>query len=441
MAKNIISAVDVASSKICIVISSIDEENPDKPTVIGVATVLSKGIKNGVIVNIDQAMNSITEALDAAERMSGITIYSAIVSINGKHIISNNAKGVIAVGHHEEISQTDVDRVLESAKTFAMPDGREIIHVSSREFIVDGQGGIKQPVDMSGTRLEVEAHIISATTTAVHNLRKCFQQIGLGIDAIVFSGFASGKAVLTDTEKELGVMLLDIGKGTTDITIFQEDSIAYSGCILFAGAALTNDLAIGLRLSIEDAEKLKLNLSELFSRQHKKQIIGSDVPSFLKKDEQNKIKDETPEDDDLIDVTHLNIANTEKLSRHMIEEIVDARIEEVLEMVSSEVSRAGFDFRQPAGIVVTGGTANLANITKLIQKHMGVPARVGYPNGLDGLVDEIAGPAYATVQGLIVRGLDLGIDESVGSRRNQNGSGNMGGVLQKVTGWFKNLMP
>jgi len=260
MGKRIISAVDVGSSKVCAVIASCEEDGA--PQVIGVASQPSQGIKKGVVVNIDDSINSIASTLEAAERMAGITVPSVLLSVSGKHIMSINNKGVVAVSS-EEIAPDDVFRAIESARTVSIPAGREIIHVIPREFIVDAQGGVKDPVGMTGTRLEVDAHIISATSTVLHNLLKSVQQLGLRVEDVVFGGWASSLSVLTDTEKELGVMLLDIGGGNTTITTFVEDAIAYSGCIPIGGINVTSDLAIGLRVSLEDAEKIKVNAPDL----------------------------------------------------------------------------------------------------------------------------------------------------------------------------------
>src|SRR5260221_10990145 len=258
---NIITAIDIGSHKVCAVIAVIDEEG--KAKVIGEASYPSYGIKKGEITGIDEAINSIASALTGAERMAGLTVSSAYVSVNGKQIISNNNKGVVAISD-SEISEDDVYRALEQAKTVAIPPAREIIHLIPRQFIVDQQNGIKVPIGMTGSRLEVDAHIISAPITAIHNLQKCIQSIGLRIDGTVFCGWAASQSVLTSTEKELGVLLLDFGGGTVSITTFVEDAITYSTSIPFGGSNITRDLAAGLRLSLDDAEKVKTRADELF---------------------------------------------------------------------------------------------------------------------------------------------------------------------------------
>ncbi|KXK08286.1 MAG: Cell division protein FtsA [candidate division WS6 bacterium OLB21] len=350
MANRIITALDIGSTKISAVISSLEEGQP--PSVIGVATYPSQGLKKGVIVNIDDAINSIAAALEAAERMAGLTVSSVYISINGKHITSTNNKGVVAVAQ-DEIIADDVFRAIESARTVSIPPSREILHVIPREFIVDAQGGIKDPIGMSGTRLEVDAHIISATSSALHNLVKCVQQLGLRVDDIVFTGWATANAVLTPTEKELGVMLLDIGGGSTSITTFVEDAITYSGSLPLGGANLTSDLAIGLRVSLEDSERIKLNAEELY------RLTKDDTPPSEATQKRQKLlgRGSDDEDDkkspkkkrDVIDVTKLEIDGVKTVSKKLFEEIIDARLSEIFDLVIKQVEEANHETRLPAG--------------------------------------------------------------------------------------------
>jgi cell division protein FtsA len=440
MARNIITAIDVGSSKITTVIAAVNDEEA-VPSVIGTAIATSKGIKKGVVVNINEAVDAINESLSYAEKMAGISISNAIVSINGKNIFSNNTRGVIAVST-EEISYEDVQRAVESAKTVAIPQQvRKIIHVLPREYVVDSQTGIREPVGMTGSRLEVDAHIISALTTTVYNIEKAFQQLGLK-SLPVFSGLASAQSVLTNTEKELGIMVLDIGYGTTTITIYQDDAIAYSGCVALGGYAITSDLAVGLQIQSEHAEKLKTSIGKFFVESGKGETNAySHVPSYLRADreKQEEPKEQTDEDSDLIDISGLQIPNLTKLSKQMYEEIVICRLDEIFQLVSDQVSLGGFTVKQPAGIVITGGTGNLYNVAKYCSKFFGVPCRVGMPQGLGGpLIDEIVGPEFACVQGLVLRGLDF--YSSFGSYdENQQNSGSS--VFKKIKGLFKNLIP
>lgn len=433
MAKKIITALDIGSSKISTIIASVEVDG--KPQVIGVATHPSNGLKKGVVVNIDEAIKSIAESLEAAERMAGLTVSSVYASISGKHITSTNNRGVVAISR-EEIGPDDVQRAIESARTVSIPPSREILHVIPREFLVDAQGGIKDPIGMSGTRLEVDCHIVSATTTALHNLVKCVQQVGLAIDDIVFSTWAAAGAVLTPTEKELGVMLLDIGGGTTGINIFMDDAICYSGCIPIGGGNITSDLAIGLRISLENAEKLKENLSEILSKPKQKES-NLNIPSIKRRFDNKPEKDK--EDSDTIDISYLNIDELKTVQRTFLMEIIEARLEELFNLIVAQVMQAGFEAGMPAGIVITGGTALLPGTKKSAQNVLKVPVRIGYPTGLTGLTDEISGPDFATGQGLILYGVET--DFTPGGSGIGQIAEKGGGLADKMKGWFKSLLP
>jgi len=438
MANRIVTALDVGSTKICTTIASVEENR--QPSVIGVASYPSQGIKKGVIVNIDEAINSIASSLEAAERMAGLTVSSVYVSINGKHITSTNNKGVVAVAQ-DEIITDDVFRAIESARTVSIPPSREILHVIPREFIVDAQGGIKDPVGMSGTRLEVDAHIVSATSTALHNLIKCVQQLGLKVEDVVFSGWAASTSVLTATEKELGVALLDVGGGTTSITTFVEDAITYSGCIPFGGANVTSDLAIGLRVALEDAEKIKINSDELIkssAKREKKEPV--DEEGEEKKEGVGSAGSPQAKGKDMIDVSGLEIEGMRTISKKMFEEIVEARLSEIFDLVIDQVEQSRNDVKLPAGVVITGGASLVPGVTTIAKKVFGVPARVGFPKGLEGLVDEINGPAFSVSQGLILYGSqDEAQGKGVGISVPSSESGE--GIFSKATGFLKNLLP
>jgi len=436
MAKRIITALDVGSSKVCTVIAAVSD-GKEKPQVIGVYSHPSTGVKKGVIVNIDEATNAIAESVAAAERMAGITVSSVYATIGGKHITSINSRGVVAVSH-EEISEDDTFRAIENARTISIPPSREILHIIPREFIVDSEGSIKDPIGMSGTRLEVDTHIISATTTALQNLVKCVQQNGLGVDDIVFVGWASSQSVLTDTEKELGVTLLDIGGGTTSVSIFQEGAITYSGSVPLGGLNVTSDLAIGLQLSLEDSEKLKINFQKLQQSTERNKIKDEDLdkpPLARKKEEAGK---KTKEDKDLVDITGLDIKDHDSISQNMYKQIVEARLDEMFEMVTNQVTQAGFDVAMPAGIVITGGSAQLHDITKIAQKAFSVPARIGTPSGLAGMIEEISSPEYAACQGLISHGL---VEDIEVIPTGKSGRDKSSGVFSNILNWIKSLLP
>lgn len=437
MAKRIITALDVGSSKVCTIIAALSETK-EPPQVIGVYTHPSSGIKKGVIVNIDDATNAIAESVAAAERMAGITVSSVYATIGGKHITSLNSRGVVAVSH-EEISEDDANRAIENARTVSIPPSREILHIIPREFIVDSEGGIKDPIGMSGTRLEVDTHIISATTTALQNLVKCIQQNGLGIDDIVFTGWSSSHAVLTDTEKELGVMLLDIGGGTTSICIFQEGAITYSGSVPLGGISVTSDLAIGLQISLEDAEKLKLSYKKILDQggqdAHDEDL---DTPALHRRDGEEKEKKKSDSSNEL-NISSLGIEGHDAISRTLFQQIIEARLDEIFEMVTNQVTQAGFDVAMPAGAVITGGSAQLHDISKIAQRSFGVPARVGRPTGLSGMVEEVSGPDYAGCQGLVRHAIIEDV-ESGGAKVMSSASGG-GNVMTRFINWFKSLIP
>ena len=435
MLSKIVSAVDIGSSKICTVISSVDEEN-NSINVIGYGVVSSTGVKKGVIVNLNEALAAIQESLSSAEKMAGVSISEVLVSINGRNIFSNNTKGVVAVTGNE-IVDDDIGRVLESVKTIAVPPQlRRIVHIIPRQYIVDSQPGIKQPKGMSGSRLEVDAHVVSALSTVIYNIEKVFGEIS--INAIpVFAGLASTQAVATNTEKELGVVVLDIGHSTATITIYQDDALTYNSCINLGGQSITNDLAVGLQIQSEDAEKLKRNIGNFLKDTNKEsQTAGSNtLPAFLKTDHHTY----DGGDEDLIDISSLQIPNLLRVSKKIFEEIVDCRLEEIFNLVSSNVSSAGFSVRQPSGIVITGGGAKLYGITKKASKFFGVPCRVGYPQGLTGpLIDEISSTEFACVQGLILLYNDMLMnDYSLWYRDNTT---NNKGLIEKIMSFFKNVM-
>ena len=431
MARKIITAIDVGSSKITTVISSVEDNRT--PSVIGVCTYPSKGIKKGVVVNIDDATNAISESVTAAERMAGVTISDVYVSINGELVTSLNNKGVVAVAG-SEITIDDTYRAIENARTLSLPDNLNPIHIIPREFVVDNQGGIKYPIGMSGGRLEVETHIITAPNSYWQNIKKCVEQIGLHVYDVIFNGWASSLSVLTDTEKELGVTLMDMGSGTTCIAIFEEGAIIYSSSIPLGGNSITSDIAIGLQVSLEDAEKIKINMADILDNKCnvKKGKDMDSTPALLRRADE-PVEKKSKSDD--VDLSGFGVEKS--VSKDMIQKIVEARCEEIFELAKENVSKAGYDIAMPAGIVLTGGSALLRNITKLTQCVFGVAARVGYPSGLSGMTEEISDPSFACVQGLIKHALDDDVDIS----GNEKGKVNVNGFFGKVGEWFKSLLP
>jgi len=392
MTKNqIISAIDIGTTKITTLIASVSAET-EKLSIIGVANEPAKGLRKSQIVDIDEAIESITQSVESAERMAGYTISSCIASISGSHIESLNSKGVVAVAEPDgEISANDVSRVIEAARAVSLPSSREILHVIPRDFKVDSQEGVKDPVGMSGIRLEAEAHIITSSSTALRNITKCVSEIGVEVDSLVFSGLASSEAVLTPTEKELGVVLVDLGGGSTSVAVFVEGALSFSSVLPVGAKNITNDLAIGLRVSLETAEKIKLALSKIE-------------------------KDPDVGEDDELDLKKLNLnEDVGKLSKKTLTEgIIRPRLNEIFGLVGEQLKKSGFGGMTPAGVVVTGGGALTVGLNSACKRTLSLPVRIGYPKGLTGLVDEIKSPAFASAWGLI----DYGVKNYKGVKSN-----------------------
>ncbi|HLD11714.1 MAG TPA: cell division protein FtsA [Patescibacteria group bacterium] len=389
MAKDrVVAGIDIGSSKVCTIITTVSQEG--SVHVIGVSTVPSKGLKKGQIVDIEDAVSAINAGLESAERMAGFAISSAFISVGGAHINCQNSRGVVAVAEPEsEIALTDVDRVIEAAKAITLPSSREIVHVLPRGYIVDSQEGIRDPVGMTGVRLEVETHIITGSTTSMRNLAKCVQEVGVDVESLIFGGVASSEAVLSDTEKELGVVHVDIGGGTTDVCLFIEGALAYSAVIPIGAKHITNDIAIGLRVSLDTAEKIKLSLSK------EPRIIAT---------EEGKTRKDIPTDD--FDIAALGVTEEiRKFSRKtLIEGIIRPRLSEIFSLVAMEIKRSGFGGMTPSGVVVTGGGAETIGVSEIARHVLSMPVRIGYPQGVTGLIDEIQGPAFSTSVGLVLYG-------------------------------------
>lgn len=399
MAKDkIICGIDVGSSKIATLIASVDEG--EKINLIGVSSTPSKGVKKNQVVDIDEAIGAITESVEAAERMAGYSISQAYVSLGGPQIESVNQHAVVAVSEpEEEIKESDVRRVNDAARAIPLPSSREILHVIPRTFTVDGQEGIKDPVGMTGVRLETETHIITGATTSMRNLVKCVSEVGIDVSELVFSGIASAMAVLSDTEKELGVVLVDIGGETTDVVIFIDGSVAYSSVIPIGARHITSDMAVGLRVSLESAEKIKLSLA----KQPKVPAVSEDLEEV--KTTNNKKKDEEG-----IDIKALGIEeDIQKISRKaVVDGIIKPRLQEIFKFVGKEIKKSGFGTQVPSGLVLCGGGAQTVGILDQAKYVLGFPARVGEIEGLSGLIEEIDSPLFATAAGLILYGASQG---------------------------------
>ena len=429
----IVVGVDIGTSKIVTVITKVDESI----NVLGVSEVKSSGVKKGQIVNIEEAVIAINNSIESAERMAGTSVSRVISSISGINIESQNSRGVVAVAQPEgEITPNDVGRVVDAAKAISLPSTREILHVLPRTYIVDGQEGIKDPVGMTGIRLEVETHIITAGTPALRNLEKAFSEVGVDIDGVVFSGYASSLSSLSDTEKELGVVLVDLGAGTTDISIYIDGSVAYSSVLPIGARHITNDLAIGLRISLESAEKVKLYLSNT-----KKQNIL--LPEGDEEEGTGRAKRELRSDE--LDLTQLGLPEQlNKVSQKtLVEGIIRPRLNEIFTMVGLEIKKSGFGGQTPAGLVITGGGARTIGAVEAAKRMLAMPVRVGVPENMKGIIDEIQDSAYSTVIGLTVYGSSVEASQNLpfGVSIPNLSNINFGNLPKKIVELIKSFIP
>lgn len=394
-----LSAIDIGTAKITTLIAQMIEGGDAR--VIGVSTVVSKGLRKSQVVNIEEATEAISASLESCERMAGTSIAQAFLTVGGVHISSLNSHGVVAVVEPEkEITESDVKRVIDAARAVSLPSSREILHVLPRGYIVDGQEGIVDPVGMTGVRLEVDTHLVTGGSTAIRNLYKCVEELGVEVAGVVFSGLASATATLSDTEKELGVVVVDIGGGTTDVAIFVEGALSYSSVIPIGAINITKDLAAGLRVSLESAEKIKLRLGE-----------APKSPALL--EEEEKPKATKVEKDDEIDVSDLGLPEGMRTisKKTLVEGIIKPRLNEIFTMVGLEIKRSGFGGMTPSGVVLTGGGALTVGAIESARRSLAMPVHVGTPQRVTGLIDEIITPAYAASVGLLLFGEKTGKTE------------------------------
>lgn len=413
----IVAAIDMGSSKIATLISQVVADPMTGETsvnIVGASQVESKGIKKGQIVDIDDAVETTIASVESAERMAGYNLDAAYLAMGGAHIHSQNSHGVVAVSDpNGEITENDVDRAVEAASAISLPVSREVIFVVPREFIVDGEAGVRDAVGMSGVRLEVDTHIVSAASSALKNTTKAVNEVGIKIEEMVFSGLASAEAVLTPTEKELGCVLVDIGGGTTSIAAYIDGAIAYSGVIPIGAKNVTNDLAIGLRVSLETAEKIKIALS----------------------------KKKNQEESDELDLAGLNITEIKKISKKtLIEGIIRPRLNEIFSMVKIELEREGIANRIPSGAIITGGGAETAGVIDSAKRVLSVPVRVGLPKGIGGLIDDVITPSFSTCVGLLLYGAKTLPTENLTSFSKKVKLPSSG-VFGKLIDSIKNLLP
>ncbi|MBN1259168.1 MAG: cell division protein FtsA [Anaerolineae bacterium] len=401
--------IDVGSQKIQVLVGEIDDAGVTR--IVGVGRVLSRGVRKGVIVNVQEATHAISEAVERAEQSSGYHIERAYVGISGSHIISRNSQGVVGVARRDRgIMPDDVDRALEAAGAIALPQNQELLHIIPRVFTVDGQTGVRDPLGMHGFRLEVEAHVVMGASTAIQNLTKCVTNAGVEVSELVLNSLAAGGTLISDTEKDMGVVLVDIGEGTTDIAIFIEGTIWHTRCLAMGGEYITNDIAIGLRLPPESAERVKL--------QH-----GHAMASQVS-------------EEDRFTVSPYGESTPVVVPRWKLAEIIQARAEEILESVQQEIKRSGYDGLLPAGLVLCGGTAQLPGIQDLARDLFGLPVQIGSPKGLAGLADKTSNPASAVSVGL-VQWMPMWEERGLGGAHRVTRSS----LWKRVGAWFRTLLP
>lgn len=411
----IVASLDIGSSKIRTVVGIQEDGNPI-PNIIGVGIAPSTGLRKGAVIDVEETINSLTSSLEDAERMAGEPINHVFLGIGGNNIESINSKGVIAVAKSEnEISEDDVDRVLEAAQAVTIPSNRRILRIIPKTFTVDEQKGIKYPVGMTGIRLEVETHIVTGFEPTVKNLEKCVLQSGVDIDDMIPTCLAPAESVLSKRQKELGVVVVDIGCGGTSVCVFEDGATVHTAMVPVGGENVTNDVAIGLRTSIDTAEKIKIE-------------YGSTIP-------------EDVNDRETIDLSLLSKIDTHLVSKKQVVEIIQARYHEIFLLVKDELAKINRDGMLPAGIVLTGAASKMPGVIDLARETLNLPAQIGFPQNYDGVVDKIDDPAYATAIGLLIWGTRF-------EYRQHNGLGGLGLKnfdLKKSMGgfkkWLKKLAP
>ncbi|MGK2943354.1 MAG: cell division protein FtsA [Desulfuromonadales bacterium] len=372
--ENLVVGLDIGTTKICAIVGAITDEGLD---IVGIGTSASRGLRKGVVINIESTVNAIRKALQEAELMAGCEIKSVFAGIAGGHIKGINSQGVIAI-KNREVTNEDVRRVIDAAKALAIPMDREVIHILPQEFIIDDQDGIKEPLGMSGVRLEARVHIVTGAVASAQNIIKSCNKAGVDVGDIVLEQLASAEAVLTPDEKDLGVALIDIGGGTTDIAIFVDGAIKHTSVLSLGGNHLTNDIAVGLRTPTAEAEKIK-------------QASGCCLSSMVGKDE-------------TIEVPSVGGREPRILSRQLLAEILEPRVEEIFTLVNREIVKSGYEDLIASGVVITGGSAILPGMPELAEQIFDLPVRRGKPIDIGGLTDVVNSPVYATGVGLVKYG-------------------------------------
>ena len=401
--KNVIVGLDVGTSKVAAIVGEV---HPDGALeIIGIGSHPQRGMKKGVVVNIEATMNSIRRAVEEAELMAGCNVHSVYVGISGSHVKSFNSHGIVAV-RNKEVSEADVERVIDAACAVAVPADQKILHVLPQEFAVDDQEGIQEPVGMSGVRLEAKVHIVTGGVSSAQNIRKCVNRCGLEVNKLILEQLASGYAVLTDDEKDLGVCLVDMGGGTSDIAVFSGGAIRHTAVIPVAGDQVTNDIAVALRTPTQHANTIKIK-------------YGCALPELI-------------QGDDAIEVPSVGERPPRRLSRHTLAEVIKPRYEELFLLIQRELRKSGFEDMLAGGIVLTGGSAKMEGVIELAEEVFHVPVRLGLPQNVVGLSDVVKNSIHATGTGLLVFG-----QRSLTKFEAEPEIAGVGHVWARMKGWFQ----
>lgn len=401
---NLIVGLDIGTSKVVSIVAEVSADNEIE--IIGLGSCRSRGLKKGVVVNIESTVQTIQSAIQEAELMAGCNIHAVFTGIAGNHIRSLNSHGIVAI-RDNEVTAGDIERVIDAARAVAIPADQKILHIIPRDFIIDGQEGIKEPIGMSGVRLEAKVHIVTGSVSAAQNIIKCVRRCGLEADDIVLEQLASSYSVLTEDEKDLGVCLVDIGGGTTDLAVFTNGAISHTSVIPIAGDQVTNDIAVALRTPTQNAEEIKVEHACALA-----QLANSD---------------------ETVEVPSVGNRPMRRMSRQTLAEVVEPRYEELFSLVQAELRRSGYERLIVAGIVLTGGSSNMQGVVELAEEVFHVPVRVGTPQYVKGLVELIKNPIYATGVGLLLYGLRQQQDRTP-SRRIDNGATS---VWKRMKSWFQ----
>ncbi|MDZ7695182.1 MAG: cell division protein FtsA [Balneolaceae bacterium] len=414
----IVVGLDIGTTKVCAIVASIDPQ--DRIHILGVGKSPSDGLNRGVVVNIDKTVNAIQNAIEQAQLASGIEVNSVNVGIAGDHIRSMRSKGVITINNKDnEITVNDVERLLEDCQRIMLPTDQQIIHVIPQEFVVDGQDGISDPVGMSGMRMEAEVHIITGLVSAAKNIYRCVERAGYQVADIILEPLASSYSVLDDEEKEAGVVLVDIGGGTTDVAIFQDNTIRHTAVIAIAGKKVTDDIRVGLSVLDDQGEKLK--------REHGEAFV------------------DMIEEEESITVPGIAGRPPKEITKSILAKIIQARMEEILEIVAIEVKRSGYADSLSAGVVLTGGGSLIKNVCPLATEVLGMDAKIGKPLGLSGgLIEEVNNPIYATGVGLVMHAIKTGsgaMNQAIipASTKGSSVEKVMNRIAERMKSWFKEL--